>query len=543
MSKYNFEDNEDEYGKTRRLDSINEEIKKYHGNENNSYNIKTDNSDIEKKLGDKNSYLNSINSEKIPNRENKIETFDDSTIVLNNNITNQNRNQKYSDIDETVVLDKDFLNNTKKIENKKIENKNIENKKRGQYKLFMSIAIGIGIIVFIAVFVLTFMSTNKSQNNSDDKVVNNTNTENVVSTENKNTASIVESIENSRIVIKDISTGSSSSIKPDSDTEIFDKNGKKSSLNNILVGDIISVELDENKEKVLKITYPDKYFYIGDKNKSDLYSLEVSENKDKIVCDNKTYKISEYTDIIYKDQHKSISDLTEVDKVILKGYDDTVYYIEILEFHGNINIKNADKLENGNIKIDDNEKISISDNSVIPVTEGSHKILITGSNINDYSAEIFIVSEESFDIDLGDLQGKKCVLIIKANVNDYKLYINDVEVYDTSSPQVIDEGQYTIRIEKEGYEPFNQTLNLSGSSYELKAELKELAVEKVSFVITTYPAGADIYIDNEYIGKSPINTNLSEGDYKFVAKLSGYSDIDRNISIDNNTQSIDFSFQ
>ena len=48
MSKYNFEDNEDEYGKTRRLDSINEEIKKYHGNENNSYNIKTDNSDIEK---------------------------------------------------------------------------------------------------------------------------------------------------------------------------------------------------------------------------------------------------------------------------------------------------------------------------------------------------------------------------------------------------------------------------------------------------------------------------------------------------------------
>lgn len=543
MSKYNFEDNEDEYGKTRRLDSINEEIKKYHGNENNSYNIKTDNSDIEKKLGDKNSYLNSINSEKIPNRENKIETFDDSTIVLNNNITNQNRNQKYSDIDETVVLDKDFLNNTKKIENKKTENKNIENKKRGQYKLFMSIAIGIGIIVFIAVFVLTFMSTNKSQNNSDDKVVNNTNTENVVSTENKNTASIVESIENSRIVIKDISTGSSSSIKPDSDTEIFDKNGKKSSLNNILVGDIISVELDENKEKVLKITYPDKYFYIGDKNKSDLYSLEVSENKDKIVCDNKTYKISEYTDIIYKDQHKSISDLTEVDKVILKGYDDTVYYIEILEFHGNINIKNADKLENGNIKIDDNEKISISDNSVIPVTEGSHKILITGSNINDYSAEIFIVSGESFDIDLGDLQGKKCVLIIKANVNDYKLYINDVEVYDTSSPQVIDEGQYTIRIEKEGYEPFNQTLNLSGSSYELKAELKELAVEKVSFVITTYPAGADIYIDNEYIGKSPINTNLSEGDYKFVAKLSGYSDIDRNISIDNNTQSIDFSFQ
>lgn len=543
MSKYNFEDNEDEYGKTRRLDSINEEIKKYHGNENNSYNIKTDNSDIEKKLGDKNSYLNSINSEKIPNRENKIETFDDSTIVLNNNITNQNRNQKYSDIDETVVLDKDFLNNTKKIENKKVENKNIENKKRGQYKLFMSIAIGIGIIVFIAVFVLTFMSTNKSQNNSDDKVVNNTNTENIVSTENKNTASIVESIENSRIVIKDISNGSSSSIKPDSDTEIFDKNGKKSSLNNILVGDIISVELDENKEKILKITYPDKYFYIGDKNKSDLYSLEVSENKDKIVCDNKTYKISEYTDIIYKDQHKSISDLTEVDKVILKGYDDTVYYIEILEFHGNINIKNADKLENGNIKIDDNEKISISDNSIIPVTEGSHKILITGSNINDYSAEIFIVSGESFDIDLGDLQGKKCVLIIKANVNDYKLYINDVEVYDTSSPQVIDEGQYTIRIEKEGYEPFNQTLNLSGSSYELKAELKELAVEKVSFVITTYPAGADIYIDNEYIGKSPINTNLSEGDYKFVAKLSGYSDIDRNISIDNNTQSIDFSFQ
>ena len=543
MSKYNFEDNEDEYGKTRRLDSINEEIKKYHGNENNSYNLKTNNSDIEKKLGDKNSYLNSISSEKIPDKQHKDEQFNDSTIVLNSNITNESSNQKYSDFDKTVVLDKDFLNDNKKTENREIENKKTENKKRGQYKLFMSIAIGIGIIVFIAVFIFVFMSTSKSENNSDDKVINNTNTENVITSENEGVASIVESIENSRIVLKDINSGSSFSIKPDSDTEVFDINGKKSSLSNIFVGDIISIELDKDKEKVLKITYPDKYFYIGDKNKSDLYSLEVSKNKDEIVCDNKTYKISEYTDIIYKDQHKSISDLTEVDKVILKGYDNTVYYIEILEFHGNINIKNKDKLENGRIKIDNNEEISISDNSVIPVTEGSHKILITGSNINDYSAEIFIVSGESFDIDLGDLQGKKCVLIIKSNVNDYKLYINDVEVYDISSPQVMDEGQYTIRIEKEGYEPFVQTLNLTGSSYELKAELEELTTENISFVITTYPANADIYIDNEYMGKSPLNITLSEGDYRFVAKLSGYSDIDRSISVDNNTQSIDFSFQ
>lgn len=543
MSKYNFEDNEDEYGKTRRLDSINEEIKKYHRNENDSYNIKTDNSYIEKKLGDKNSYLNSISSEKIPDKQHKNEEFNDNTIVLDNNITSENRKQKSSDFDETIVLDKDFLNDNKKTENREIENKKTENKKRGQYKLFMSIAIGIGIIVFIAVFIFVFMSTSKSENNSDDKVVNNQNIENVSTSENEGMVSIVESIENSRIVLKDINSGSSFSIKPDSDTEILDMNGKKSSLNNIFVGDIISAELDDNKEKVLKISYPNKYFYIGDKIKSDLYSLKVSENKNEIICDSKTYKISEYTDIIYKDEHKSISDLTEVDKVILKGYDNTVYYIEILEFHGNINIKNTDKLENGRITIDNGEPLNISNNSIIPVTEGSHKILITGSNINDYYAEIFIVSGESFDIDLNDLQGKKCVLIIKTNVSDYKLYINDIEISDISSPQVVDEGQYTVRIEKDGYESWKQTINLSGSSYELKADLKEIAAEEVAFVITTYPAKADIYIDNEYIGKSPINITLPKGEYGFVAKLFGYNDIDRAISVDSNTKSIDFSFQ
>ncbi len=532
MSKYNFEDNEDEYGKTRRLDSINEEIKKYHGNENISYNTKTDNSDIERKLGDKNSYLNSISSEKIPIRENKTEKFNDSTIVLDSNIKNNNKKEDTSDFGETVVLDNNFLSKN----NKQKPN----NKKAGQYKLFMSIAIGIGIIVFIAVFIFVFMSTGNTKNNSDDKVVNDTNIENNVTIED-GTITIVESIENSRIVLKNIKDGNSFSVKPDSETEIFDINGKETTINNIFVGDIISVELKD--DKVIKISYPDKYFYIGDKLTSKLYSVEISENEKEILCDNKTYKISEETDIIYKGEHKSISDLTEVDKVVLKGYDGTVYYIEIVEFHGNINIKNTDKLENGRITIDNGEPLKISDNSIIPVTEGSHKVLITGSNINDYSAEIFIVSGESFNIDLGDLQGKKCVLIIKSNVSEYKLYINDIAVSDISSPQVLDEGQYTVKIEKDGYESWEQTVNLTGSSYEIKAELEKIASQDISFVITTYPPNADIYIDNEYIGRSPINITLPEGDYGFVAKLLGYSDINKVISINSNTQSIDFSFQ
>lgn len=527
MSKYNFEDDEDKYGKTQRLDSINEEIKKYHFNENSS--ITNDNSEIERKLGDKNNYLNSINSEKIPKNENPKEEFSDKTIVSSqNDFSKDYDSDKFGD---TVVLKGELFENKNK-------NPKPPKKKKGQYKIFMGITLIVGIVVFLAVFIYTFMSFNENKTDTEK--------ENILTTDisDENSPLVVKSINgNSDILVWDIKNEKNYSVNINSDTEIFDSEGTKSSLKNILPGDVINVEFDKDNEKVTKITYPEDFFVLGNSKEEPVYGFKPSEKGDSISSDDKTYKVSDKVDVFYKGQHKSVTDIAEVDALKIKGYDDTVYYIEIFELHGSINIKNIDKVENGQIIIDENEPLELSGIETIPVLEGSHNIVIKGSNINDYTAEIFIVSGESFEIDLSDFQGKKCVLIVKANVDDYNLYIDGIGVSDIESPQVLDEGQYTIRIEKEGYSPWEETVNLSGSSKEVNASLEKLPEEKISFVITTYPADADIYIDDEYVGKSPMNISLEKGSYRFVAKLSGYSDIDRQITVDETTQSIDFSFQ
>ena len=78
---------------------------------------------------------------------------------------------------------------------------------------------------------------------------------------------------------------------------------------------------------------------------------------------------------------------------------------------------------------------------------------------------------------------------------------------------------------------------------EVTAELSKIPEEKFTFVITTYPPDASIYIDDSYVGKSPMSMSLEKGDYKFTAKLSGHKDINRDITIDSSTKSIDYSFQ
>ena len=527
MSKYNFEDDEDKYGKTQRLDSINNELKKYKSYEdsNSSDKYSYENQEIERKLGNKDSYLNSINSENLPKKSVSYEKFSDKTMVSNDfkNIDSL----KSEDFGDTVILKGDLFENNNKPKAKK--------KKKGQYGLFIGITLLVGIIVFVAVFTYAF---NYVRNGKGDLVGGENN---IVSVPKTSSPNFVDSVDSNRIVLRDIDKNKNFSIKPDSKTKIFDKNGKESSLKSISVGDIINIELDNN-DNVLEIKYPSEYFEVGNKE-SAVSGFTFSDDFKYISYNDKRYNINDNIEVVYKNRNIAVSDLTDIDSIMFKGYKNTVYYIEVFNLHGSINIKNSDKIENGSITIDNEKTYNFSEKTNIPVSEGSHNIIISGDNIDDYSTNVYIVSGEGFDIDLNDFKGNKSVLIIKANVSDYKLYIDDKLVEKSFEPQVLDSGEYNIRIEKDGYETWEKTVTLDKKTMEVTAELSKIPEEKFTFVITTYPPDASIYIDDSYVGKSPMSMSLEKGDYKFTAKLSGHKDINRDITIDSSTKSIDYSFQ
>lgn len=57
------------------------------------------------------------------------------------------------------------------------------------------------------------------------------------------------------------------------------------------------------------------------------------------------------------------------------------------------------------------------------------------------------------------------------------------------------------------------------------------AIDPISVYISSIPSGADIYINREYKGRTPITINLPEGSYSIKMNLTGYKSVVSDFSI------------
>lgn len=101
------------------------------------------------------------------------------------------------------------------------------------------------------------------------------------------------------------------------------------------------------------------------------------------------------------------------------------------------------------------------------------------------------------------------------------------------TPAVIDRiqsGENTLQLQMDGYQPYQQELRITAGEQEtLNAVLTPIPA---SLQIVTIPAGARIYINNQYRGESPITLNdVSPGEYRLRAEMEGYDLMARNVTL------------
>jgi hypothetical protein len=92
-------------------------------------------------------------------------------------------------------------------------------------------------------------------------------------------------------------------------------------------------------------------------------------------------------------------------------------------------------------------------------------------------------------------------------------------------------GDHVIEVSLEGYDPFRQTVRTqAGRSETVSVVLK--AVPSELQVLTT-PPGADVYIENQLRGQSPLALrDLKAGRYRVRVQMDGYDIMARDVSID-----------
>ncbi len=355
---------------------------------------------------------------------------------------------------------------------------------------------------------------------------------------------VVKSIdkEANTIVFYNLKNDTSSTVNV-TDTTIFPKNV---TMDTIAVGDIYTYKFDKD-ENITEIKTCQKSWTVEDIGVSINTSAKLIKFSDTSSKDNaeKSYKYVEgLTSVNYKNQPKTLENISPLDYVKIKGYDNgkinRAYSIEILKSHGEIQFQNMDSISNAKIYINDKQYSMKSDSRVL-LTEGTYNVKVTGSNTMDITKQVNVVPDNPTVVDLSKIQVKTGVLNISSNVDGYKLYLNDKEQNTGESP-LLEYGTYTVKATKDGYKDFTSSVTIDSDTNTLNIKMKKSETGG-TLNLNSVPSSAEIYIDGSYAGTGSVSRSVALGSYVVECKADGYNSDKKQINVSADGQVINLTFQ
>ncbi|MCP4695423.1 MAG: SUMF1/EgtB/PvdO family nonheme iron enzyme [Gammaproteobacteria bacterium] len=117
-------------------------------------------------------------------------------------------------------------------------------------------------------------------------------------------------------------------------------------------------------------------------------------------------------------------------------------------------------------------------------------------------------------------------LAVEADADGAKVFINGEERGIAPVKTDLSLGNYTIRVEKPGYVPFEEQIELT-EAMTLKAKL-----EPETAVLTVHAKpGGKVFINNENRGMTPLELSLSLGGYTVRVEKAGYAPFEKRIDL------------
>ena len=353
-----------------------------------------------------------------------------------------------------------------------------------------------------------------------------------------------------KAIDKEASTISFYNLKNDTNStvNVTDKTifPKDVTMDTVAVGDIYTYKFDKD-ENITEIKNCQKAWTVEDIGVSINTSAKLVKFSDTSSKDNaeKSYKYVEgLTSVSYKNQPKTLENISPLDYVKTKGYDNgkinRAYSIEILKSHGEIQFQNMDSISNAKVYINDKQYSMKSDSRVL-LTEGTYNVKVTGSNTMDITKQVNVVPDNPTVIDLSKIQVKTGVLNITSNVDGYKLYLNDKEQNAGESP-LLEYGTYTVKATKDGYKDFTSSVTIDSDTNTLNIKMKKSETGG-TLNLNSVPSSAEIYIDGSYAGTGSVSRSVALGSYVVECKADGYNSDKKQINVSADGQVINLTFQ
>lgn len=133
-------------------------------------------------------------------------------------------------------------------------------------------------------------------------------------------------------------------------------------------------------------------------------------------------------------------------------------------------------------------------------------------------------------------RGGKALILINTDPTGAEVFLGSKSLGRSPVAKNIAPGSYSLRIEKEGYQPHEESIDVDKEfekTYTLTAE-KAIPDTGGMLDIISRPAGADVYINDELRGKTPFRSEMDSGTYTLRLNYPQFQEIGEEILIKDN---------
>lgn len=352
-------------------------------------------------------------------------------------------------------------------------------------------------------------------------------------------------------------------------TTIFsDKYGQPLTLEQIREGDIVDVTFLKSKKQLTTLMLSASGW-----SNAQVSRYRFNTTTHDVTIGEDIYKITSDTLIFSQGEKIEIMDINDTDILTFQGIDKTVYSIVVEKGHGYLRLTGDENFIGGWIEVGQNIIRPITEDMLLTVPEGSYQVQVSIAG-GGGTKNVIINRNEEVALDISDLKveaPKYGQVIFAMTPTTATLYVDGNKV-DTGAPVELQYGVHQLIAQANGYNTLTSYLKVGEELAGIEIVLEATTVPKDdddkdkdkdkddddykvsvsdgdSNTITGYyqvyvdaPEGAEVYLDGNYIGISPVSFKKVKGSHVITLRQSGYETRSYTIQVDDEDKDVTYSF-
>lgn len=297
------------------------------------------------------------------------------------------------------------------------------------------------------------------------------------------------------------------------------------------------------------------------------FSIDTKNGVFKYKSEN--FEITDGTVLVSEGNELGIADLCGIDTVTLAVKDSSIYSIHVTTGHGYLSLEQSDNFIGGYLEINSKQIEQIKEKMLLVLPEGETNVRITkNATVADRVVTIKPNTETVLSLkDIELIESKTGKVMFEVTPANARLDIDGKSV-NPDEIQVLGFGRHRLIANATGYEELIRYFVVGEDMATLKVILNETTSSGTQtsseaststtdekdgtleeddptagyFVYITTPTNAEVYVDNYYVGKSPVMIRKESGNHIITLKRTGYVTKTVNVSIANEEGDVTYTF-